>query len=166
MKEWLVAGAVIEGPEGLLLVQNRRRSGVTDWSTPGGVIDPGETILEGLSREVAEETGLVVSAWSGPLYRVEVAAPGLGWNLQVEVHAAVGFAGDLMVDDPDGIVVDARFVNDGGHVGLLEGNHPWVGEPLCEWLEARWDHAADRRLFRYRLEGERPRDVVVTRHPR
>ncbi len=161
----MVAGAVIEGPEGLLLVQNRRRSGVSDWSTPGGVIDAGETVIEGLSREVTEETGLVVSAWSGPLYRVEVAAPGFGWNLQVEVHAADAFDGDLTVDDPDGIVVDARFVGDNTHVALLESNHRWVGEPLCEWFDARWDHEADRRLFRYQLEGDRPRDVVVTRHP-
>ena len=35
MRDWLVAGAVIEGPDGVLLVQNRRRNGSTDWSPPG-----------------------------------------------------------------------------------------------------------------------------------
>ena len=39
MRDWLVGGAVIEGPAGLLLVRNRRRDGSFDWSPPGGVID-------------------------------------------------------------------------------------------------------------------------------
>ncbi len=166
MKQWLVAGAVIEGPDGLLLVQNRRRNGATDWSTPGGVIDAGETVLEGLSREVAEETGLVVSGWSGPLYRVEVVAPGLGWDLRVEVHAATGFDGELSVDDPDGIVVDARFVGRGEHVGLLGGTQPWVGEPLCEWFDARWDHGDDQPTYRYHVAGERQSGLSITRQGR
>ncbi|MBA3281516.1 MAG: NUDIX hydrolase, partial [Acidimicrobiia bacterium] len=82
MREWLVAGAVIEGPDGLLLVQNRRRDGRLDWSPPGGVIDPGESVIAGLTREVAEETGLVVSSWLGPIYEIDAVAPDLGWRLR------------------------------------------------------------------------------------
>ena len=58
MRAWLVGGAIVEGPDGLLLVRNRRRNGALDWSPPGGVIDAGESVLEGLTREVEEETGL------------------------------------------------------------------------------------------------------------
>ena len=111
MKQWLVAGGLILGDDGLLLVRNRRRNGALDWSPPGGVIDEGETVLAGLTREVEEETGLVVSRWDGPAYEVEVTAPGLGWHLRVEAHVAVDFAGAVRVDDPDGIVVDAAFVD-------------------------------------------------------
>jgi 8-oxo-dGTP diphosphatase len=32
------------------------------WSLPGGALEPGETLREGVCREVLEETGLVVTA--------------------------------------------------------------------------------------------------------
>ena len=150
MRTWLVGGAVIEGADGLLLVQNRRRDGRLDWSPPGGVIDPGESLLEGLTREVSEETGLVVSAWSEVIYRIEAIAPDLGWDLTVEVHRALQVDGELVVDDPDGIVVDARYMGAEACAGHLAHAAPWVREPLACWLADRWD---DPRVFRYRIEG-------------
>ena len=57
-----------------------------------------------------EETGLLVHDWSDVIYEIEVAAPDLGWRLRVEAFRAVDWSGELVVDDPDGIVVDARFV--------------------------------------------------------
>ncbi|MDZ7734026.1 MAG: DNA polymerase IV [Acidimicrobiia bacterium] len=111
MRRWLVAGGLVEQGSELLLVRNRRRSGVVDWSPPGGVVDPGESLLEGLTREVEEETGLRVTSWDGPVYEIRAEAPGLGWHLRVEVHRAVVFQGELgPVVDPDGIVDDARWV--------------------------------------------------------
>lgn len=150
MRQWLVAGAVIEGPLGLLLVQNRRRDGRLDWSPPGGVVDPGESVIEGLTREVAEETGLAVTSWLGPIYEIEAVAPDLGWHLRVEVHQAVDVVGDLVVDDPDGIVVDACYVVAGACAGHLAGAAQWVREPFHAWVGERWDGS---RSFRYQVAG-------------
>ena len=109
--DWTVAGGLIETHAGVLLVRNQRRGGYEDWSTPGGVIDADDaSLLAGLTREVEEETGLVVREWSGPLYEVRALAPDMGWRMRCEVHLAVAFEGDLRVDDPDGIVVEAAFV--------------------------------------------------------
>ena len=160
MRDWLVAGALIEGAEGLLLVRNRRRDGSLDWSPPGGVIDEGETVEAGLSREVEEETGLTVTLWEGPVYEVEAVAEELGWRMRAEVHRAVEYEGELRVGDPDGIVVDARFVPVDGCAAHLDGSHPWVAEPLAEWLVERW---RERRGFRYRVAGADRASFVVSR---
>ena len=152
LRSWLVAGGLIEGPEGILLVQNRRRNGTLDWSPPGGVIEveEGETLTDGLTREVREETGLLVTGWEGPLYRVEALATDAGWHLRAEVHRATGYSGHLAPGDPDGIVVDARFVVPDRCQEHLESNHAWVREPLLAWLLERW---MDERSYRYRVSG-------------
>jgi 8-oxo-dGTP diphosphatase len=148
------------GADGLLLVQNLRRNGLLDWSTPGGVIDEGETVLEGLTREVVEETGLTVEQWHGPLYEVHALAPDMEWRLRVEVHLATHWSGEITIDDPDEIVVDADFVSNHRSADLLAGSQPWVTEPLIAWLDERWSM---KRTFSYRVEGTDRAMLKVTR---
>ena len=148
-----MAGAVLEHGDGLLLVCNQRRNGSLDWSTPGGVIDPTDaSVLDGLTREVEEETGLVVREWEGPLYEVTATAVDLGWVMHCEVHRALSFDGELRVDDPDGIVIDAAFVPPAEIPSRLGDCFHWVREPLAAWLLERWDPARGRG-FRYDVRG-------------
>ena len=149
MRRWSVAGGGIEGTSGVLLVRNRRKNGSYDWSTPGGVVDPGEEVVEALTREVEEETGLRVPQWTGPIYRVDVAAPVLDWHLTVEVFRAPEPDGSIHIDDPDGIVVEARWFAADACEDPLDGNHPWVTEPLVAYLAERW---AEPPRFRYLVE--------------
>ena len=121
LSEFTVAGALVESPDGLLLVQNQRRNGSLDWSTPGGVIDATDaSVLHGLAREVEEETGLLVTGWEGPVYEVRATALELGWSMRCEVYRALGFDGTLRIDDPDGIVVDACFAPQDRWADLLD----------------------------------------------
>ncbi len=162
MQDWTVGAGLIVGAEGLLLVRNLRRNNREDWTPPGGVIEAGEPLLGGLTREVLEETGLAVAEWRGPVYEVHCEAQEMGWTLRVEVYLAVSYEGEVQVEDPDGIVVEARFVADDDLTALLAGNHPWVLEPLTDWLSERWDYP-ERRSYRYRVTGAPPNDVVVAR---
>ncbi|MEX2254767.1 MAG: NUDIX hydrolase [Acidimicrobiia bacterium] len=163
MREWLVAGALVEAPDGVLLVRNRRRGGWTDWSTPGGVIDAEDpTLLAGLTREVEEETGLVVTRWEGPIYEVHAVAADLGWSLRAEVHRALDYEGELRVDDPDGIVVEAAFLPpDECTLRLTAEGAPWVHEPLTEWLAERWG-PDEPRGYRFDVRGT-SRDALDVR---
>ena len=158
----MVAGAVIEGPGGVLLVANRRRNGSIDWSTPGGVVDPGESVLDGLGREVTEETGLVVTTWDGPIYEIDVVAPDLEWHLRVEVYRGLDVTGEVTIDDPDGIVVDAAWVDRSACAAQLAASHHWVREPLNAWIDERF---TDRRAFRYHVHGRDPVGLRVERLP-
>lgn len=160
LREWFVAAAIIEGEPGVLLVQNKRRNGSTDWSTPGGVVEPGEEVIDGLAREVIEETGIRVQEWRGPIYSVETIAPGMGWHLRVAVYEAVQWEGDIVIDDPDGIVIDARFVPHQHAAGHLAANARWVSEPITEFLAERWD---GHRSYTYDLAGADRSSIVVTR---
>ena len=160
MREWKVAGGLISNDVGLLLVANRRRDGRIDWSTPGGVIDAGETPLIALSREVEEETGLVVTGWERMCWTTEVVFVDLEMHLKVEVHLAVGFAGDIVLEDPDGIVVDAQFLHAAVIDQRLDKSPPWVADPMRDWLNDPWP---DLRHFGYRALGRNPSEMTSER---
>src|SRR4026207_2144815 len=115
MRNWVVGGALIPRVagvdlDGLVLVGNRRRARTLEWTPPGGVIDRGESIRQGLEREVFEETGLTVAGWTELRYSVVVEAPELGWRLRVEAWEAADAIGDIVLADPDGIVEEVRQV--------------------------------------------------------
>ncbi|HEX9995281.1 MAG TPA: NUDIX hydrolase [Acidimicrobiales bacterium] len=162
MREWVVAGGLVEGPGGLLLVRNRRAGGRFDWTPPGGVVEvgDGESVVDGLTREVQEETGILVTEWAGPVYEVTAEAAGMGWRLRAEVHVAVRYEGDVAVADPDGIVVDAGFFPLEACAERLAGCDPWVREPLGQWLAERW---VPPRAFAYRVDGDRRDALRVVR---
>lgn len=56
----LGVGAVIFNNEKVLLVKRGKEPGYGKWSIPGGAVELGETLKEGVLREVKEETGLEV----------------------------------------------------------------------------------------------------------
>lgn len=163
MREWTVAGGLIEGPEGILLVRNRRRFGRDDWSPPGGVIDASDPgVVEGLTREVHEETGIRVTAWRGAVYEVSAVAHDLGWHMRAHVFVAGRYEGALAVDDPDGIVVDAAFVEHAHCDEYLASCFRWVREPLGEWIERRWG-PEEHREYRYGIHGSDLHSLSVER---
>jgi ADP-ribose pyrophosphatase YjhB (NUDIX family) len=57
----VAVGGFVFDPEGrVLLVERGTPPGEGLWSVPGGKLEPGETLVQAVAREVREETGLVV----------------------------------------------------------------------------------------------------------
>jgi 8-oxo-dGTP diphosphatase len=83
-------GAVVEREGTLLLVRHQKPDRDPYWVLPGGRLEPGETMPECASREVAEETGLTAS-FSGVLYLSEFLREG---RHTIDVVARMAVEGD------------------------------------------------------------------------
>ena len=157
MRSFRVGGGLVVVNNQLLLTANRRRQGTLEWTPPGGVIDDGESVTSGIAREVREETGLQVDEWEACHYLVSVTAPDMGWEMLVESWFARSAAGEIALDDPDGIVEQAMFVDLPAVEELLADSPIWVRLPVMAWLcggmepiehHHFWVHGADRATAR------------------
>lgn len=103
----IVAGIVRRGENLLLVEQQGPDDAEPSWMLPGGRVEPGETLLEGLARELKEETGLRLTG-----------APRIAFAVDIDrgdgVYAAITFEceadGNLAPSDPDGLVRNAAWV--------------------------------------------------------
>ena len=110
-REFVVAAAILLDRQGrVLLVGNDWQGyGKVRWTLPGGVVERGESTIDALGREVLEETGLSITRVHGLAYSVHV-------EDQRRNDRAISFAfvaeydGLLNPRDPDGFIVEARFV--------------------------------------------------------
>ena len=110
-REFVVAAAILLDALGrVLLVGNDWQGyGNVRWTLPGGVVERGESTLDALSREVREETGLTITAIQHLAYAVHVEDERRN-DRAVSFAFLAAYDGLLNPRDPDGFIVEARFV--------------------------------------------------------
>jgi len=78
---------------GRILLCRHEKKGQDVWLLPGGGVNSGETLMEALERELAEEVGIETPHVEGPVALVESIAPGRSFISKHVIH--IIFAGDL-----------------------------------------------------------------------
>jgi ADP-ribose pyrophosphatase YjhB (NUDIX family) len=90
-------GAVITDDRGrLLLIKRGHEPGLGLWSLPGGRVEPGESDVQALIRELREETGLTVTP-RHLIGTVRISAFDI-WDYAAAVTGGVLAAGDDAAD--------------------------------------------------------------------
>jgi 8-oxo-dGTP diphosphatase len=118
----LIVSALLRRDGRLLLV---RQLGPDDpgphWMLPGGSVEPGESVLEALGREVREETGMELAGEPRVAILVHLLRPDDGY---VALTFACEATGTLAPNDPDGYILEAAWVEERDALARLE-QVPW-----------------------------------------
>ncbi|MEO7193017.1 MAG: NUDIX domain-containing protein [Vicinamibacterales bacterium] len=105
-----VGAVVLTIEDEVVLVKRRHPPLAGRWSLPGGVLELGETLEQGVMREVVEETGLRVAV--GPLVdvaeHIELDATGVAYHYVVVDYACQRVGGTLVAgEDAEAVALAA-----------------------------------------------------------
>lgn len=112
----MVVGGVVRRADEVLLVHEHTLGGEgpDQWVLPGGRLEPGELLDAAVRREIEEETGLTARSVGSLAFASQHYAPGrsqpllfLAFNAEVEP----GQDDLLEPNDPDGLIIESRFVS-------------------------------------------------------
>jgi 8-oxo-dGTP diphosphatase len=155
----VVAGILRRGNEILLVEQQGKDDPAPSWALPGGRVEPGELLIDALAREVREETGLSVHQVGSLAYLAQHTRLGSSGIVTVFVFEIADWAGEIRVNDPDGFILQTRFVSVSEAIRLLETTLPWrtMCEPVVEYLRGETNAGA---MWFYRRQAD-GKDVLA-----
>lgn len=139
-----VGGIVLDEQGRALLVQRGNEPRKGHWSIPGGLLEVGESLIEGVRREIAEETGLAVQ----PQAIVEIVDRICKEEDRVRYHYVIVDYWCTVLSgtaQPGSDAADLRWAS---RADWLDAN-PYNLEPLTlEVIEKAWQLALTAGIFR------------------
>lgn len=111
MKRIDVASTILwdEARQKIVMVRSQK-DGKFNWTTPGGAVEPGETLEQAAVRETKEECGYDVRI--DGLHSVrEMFFERSGSHVIIFTFYAAIVGGDMQIMDPDGDIVEVRWMD-------------------------------------------------------
>jgi 8-oxo-dGTP diphosphatase len=105
-----IVAALVRRDGELLMVRQGGSGEEPHWSIPSGRVEPGESALEALARELREETGVSAGEGAALAFTAQVDDPRYGYAAAVWTFELPVADGEPAPRDPDGLVLEAAFV--------------------------------------------------------
>ena len=124
------------------------------WVLPGGLVEAGELVIEGLAREMREEAGVQVQAIAHLACCCQIDRPALNNQVVALIFEVGAWHGTLGAQDPDVEVLAVALTPLDEAIHRLATNGGWLGirEPLLAYL--RGDARPGSAWFYRELAGE------------
>lgn len=157
-KQGRFASAIVRRGDEILLQQAQGPDDAAPcWYLPGGSVEAHETYEQAAVREVREETGIEVLKIGALAYTVHMHNPANNLGGVAHIFEVSAWRGDIAVDDPDGVTLQARFAPLDEAIQLIETTLPYRnmcdpllaylrGERTSEWRYSRDDDGAMGRI--------------------
>lgn len=119
----------------LLVQQQGENDPLPYWVLPGGLIEPGESIIEALNREIQEETGLCVDKVGRLVYCTQILHPQAAMQTVAFLFEVDTWHGTLGPRDPDQEIVQVAWTSLADALEKLQAIG-WRGmrDPLLAYL--------------------------------